>query len=402
MSISMEIMGARLISPDENTDRLRQASEFIRNNKISLETTHLYAVLPGFCDVHVHLRQPGFCYKETIKTGTAAALHGGFTDVCSMPNLNPVPHSVPAILEQIKIIENDAAVRVHPYGAITVNQMGETLSDMEGLSNYAVAFSDDGRGVQSESMMAAAMKRAKALDMIIAAHCEDNSLLNGGYINQGVYALSHGHKGISNQSEWRPIQRDIALAKEIGVKYHICHVSTKQSVEIIRKAKAQGIDVTCETAPHYLVLTDGDLKEDGRFKMNPPLRSIEDKNALITALKDGTIDMIATDHAPHSFEEKNGGLEKSLMGVVGLETAFPIIYTHLVRTGIITLEKAVFLLSESPRKRFGLPENSGEFSLWDLDECYKINPDDFKSMGKSSPFTGTEVYGKHIATRIIK
>jgi len=402
MSLTKKLGDITLICPDGNKSRLESAVSYIKNNNITLKAAHTYAVMPGFCDVHVHLRQPGFCYKETIATGTDAALHGGYTDVCSMPNLKPVPDSVEHILEQVEAIEKDALIRVHPYGSITVEEMGEALSDMEGIARYAVAFSDDGKGVQSQEMMTEAMKKAKALGMIIAAHCEDNSLLFKGYIHDGEYAKAHGHRGICSESEWKPIERDVKLANETGVKYHVCHVSTKESVEIIRNAKKSGIDVTCETAPHYLVLTDADLKEDGRFKMNPPLRAEADKKALIEGILDGTIDMIATDHAPHSAEEKGAGLEKSMMGVVGLETAFPVMYTYLVKSGVLTLEKVCELMSKNPRARFDLPEKDGEFSLWDIDEEYEVNPEDFKTKGRSTPFAGVKVFGKHIATSIVK
>ena len=354
-------------------------------------------VFPGFCDVHVLLREPGFFYKETIKSGTAAAARGGYTDVFSMPNLNPVPDSVENMRQQLDIIEKDASIRVHPYAAITVGQKGEELADIDGLAPISAAFSDDGRGVQSAEMMKAAMLKAKEHDMIIAAHCEDNSLLFGGYIHAGEYAKAHGHKGICSESEWGPIKRDIELLKETGCKYHVCHVSTKESVELIRKAKAEGVDITCETGPHYLVLDDSDLQEDARFKMNPPLRSKEDRLALIEGIKDGTIDMIATDHAPHSAEEKGRGLEKSLMGVVGLETAFPVMYTHLVKTGVITLEKLIELMAINPRKRFGLPETD-DICVFDLNEEYVIDPEEFLTMGRSTPFKGEKVYGRCLLT----
>lgn len=354
-------------------------------------------VFPAFCDVHVHLREPGFFYKETIKSGTAAAARGGYTDVFSMPNLNPVPDSVENMRQQLDIIEKDALVRVHPYAAITVGQKGEELADIDGLAPISAAFSDDGRGVQSAEMMKAAMLKAKEHGMIIAAHCEDNSLLFGGYIHDGEYAKAHGHKGICSESEWGPIKRDIELLKETGCKYHVCHVSTKESVELIRKAKAEGVDITCETGPHYLVLDDSDLQEDARFKMNPPLRSKEDRLALIEGIKDGTIDMIATDHAPHSAEEKGRGLEKSLMGVVGLETAFPVMYTKLVKTGVITLEKLVELMAINPRKRFGLPETD-DICVFDLNEEYVIDPEEFLTMGRSTPFKGDKVYGRCLLT----
>lgn len=354
-------------------------------------------VFPGFCDVHVHFREPGFSYKETIKSGSLASAHGGYTAVCTMPNLNPVPDSIEHLNEQLKIIENDAVINVYPYGSITVGQKGETLSDMEEMAENVIAFSDDGKGVQSEDMMREAMLRAKKLGKMIVAHCEDNSLLHGGYIHDGVYAKEHGHKGICSESEWKPIERDLKLAKETGCAYHVCHISCKESVELIRKAKAEGVDVTCETGPHYLILTDEDLKEDGKFKMNPPLRSKEDRQALIEGIKDGTIDMIATDHAPHSEEEKSKGLSKSAFGIVGIESAFQLIYTHLVKKNIITLEKAIELLSVNPRKRFNIPL-SDDYTVWNLDEKTVVNPDEFLSQGKATPFENTEVYGKCLLT----
>lgn len=360
-------------------------------------------ILPGFADVHVHLREPGFSYKETIKTGTLASAHGGYTAVCSMPNLNPVPDSVENLAKQLEIIENDACIAVYPYGSITVGQMGEQLSDMEGMSEAVIAFSDDGRGVQNDDMMREAMIKAKALGKMIVAHCEVNELLNGGYIHDGEYAKLHGHRGICSESEWQQIARDIELVKEIGCSYHVCHISTKESVEIIRKAKAEGVDITCETGPHYLILNDMCLKEEGRFKMNPPLRAEEDRLALIEGIKDGTIDMIATDHAPHSAEEKGKGLEKSAMGVVGIETAFPLLYTHLVLPGVITLEKLVELMSINPKKRFGIKGGSddgqqADFCVVNLDEEYTVNPDEFFSMGKATPFEGFKVKGKIMHT----
>lgn len=359
----------------------------------SVYNSSQYMIFPGFCDVHVHLRQPGFSYKETIKSGTQASAHGGYTTVFSMPNLKPVPDSAEHLKEQLDIIKRDAVINVLPYGAITVGQNGEELSDMEGMAKDVIAFSDDGRGVQSEEMMKEAMLRAKALGKIIVAHCEDNSLLHGGYIHDGIYASEHSHRGICSESEWRPIKRDLELCRQTGCAYHVCHISCKESVELIRKAKAQGIDVTCETGPHYLILTDGDLKEDGRFKMNPPLRSKEDRQALIEGVLDGTIDMIATDHAPHSQEEKSRGLEKSAFGIVGIETAFQLLYTHLVKKNIISLEKLVELLAVNPRKRFGL-EYDNSFTVWDLDKKTVINPSDFLSIGKATPFEGEEVFGE--------
>ena len=353
-----------------------------------------FHIFPGFTDVHVHLREPGFSYKETIASGTRAAAHGGYTAVCSMPNLNPTPDSVENIKVQLDIIKKDAVIGVYPYGTITVGEKGESLADLEEISKYAIGFSDDGRGVQSSEMMKEAMLRAKKLGKVIAAHCEDNSLLFGGYIHDGDYAKNHGHRGICSESEWGPIKRDIELIRETGCAYHVCHISTKESVELIRKAKTEGLDITCETGPHYLILDDSYLQEHGRFKMNPPLRSREDRLALIEGLKDGTIDMIATDHAPHSAEEKSRGLEKSMMGVVGIETAFPLCYTHLVKTGIITLGKLIELLHDRPCERFGIenpfPEN---FTVYDLDEINTINPESFLSMGKATPFEGYTVNG---------
>lgn len=355
-------------------------------------------VFPAFCDVHVHFREPGFSYKETISSGSRAAARGGYSDVCTMPNLNPVPDCLKNIKEQTEIIERDAAVNVHPYASVTVGEKGGELSDFDALSPLCIAFSDDGRGVQSEDMMRAAMTKAKAMGKIIAAHCEDNSLLNGGYIHDGEYARLHGHRGICSESEWRPIERDIRLAKETGCAYHVCHISCRESVELIRRAKADGVDITCETAPHYLVMNDMMLEEDGRFKMNPPIRSEDDRLALIEGIKDGTIDMIATDHAPHSAEEKSRGLEKSLMGVVGLETAFPVLYTCLVKKGIISLERLVELMSLNPRKRFHI-EDSG-ICVYDLGKEYAIDPNEFETKGRSTPFSGRKVYGENIMTVI--
>ena len=360
-------------------------------------------IFPGFADVHVHLREPGFSYKETIKSGTAASAHGGYTAVCSMPNLNPVPDSKENLKNQLDIIEKDACINVYPYGSITVGQLGEELSDFDGMAEKVIAFSDDGRGVQSDEMMEQAMLKAKKLGKMIVAHCEVNELLEGGYIHKGEYANAHGHKGICSESEWVQIARDIELVKKTGCSYHVCHISTKESVDIIRKAKAEGVDITCETGPHYLVLSDKDLQEDGRFKMNPPLRGEQDRLALIEGIKDGTIDMIATDHAPHSDEEKGKGLEKSAMGIVGIETAFPVLYTELVLKGVISLEKLVELLAINPRKRFGIGGGtdigeSADFTVIDLDAEYEINPDEFYSMGRATPFTGEKVKGKVMHT----
>ena len=354
-------------------------------------------VFPAFCDVHVHLREPGFFYKETIKSGTSAAARGGYSDVFSMPNLNPVPDNAENLQLQLDIIEKDAVINVHPFGSITVEQKGERLADLDAMAEKCGGFSDDGRGVQDRELMKAAMLKAKELGKIIVAHCEDNSLLEGGYIHKGEYAKAHGHRGICSESEWKPIERDIELIRETGCRYHVCHISTKESVELIRKAKAEGLPITCETGPHYLVLDDSFLQEDARFKMNPPLRSPEDRMALIEGLKDGTIHCIATDHAPHSAEEKGRGLEKSLMGVVGLETAFPVLYTNLVQSGVITLEKLIEVMSINPRKIFGLPLKE-DCCIFDLKKAYTINPEDFLSMGKSSPFTGDQVFGENLLT----
>ena len=349
-------------------------------------------ILPAFCDVHVHLREPGFSYKETILSGSIASARGGYTDICSMPNLKPVPDSVENIKVQQKIIDKDAVIRVHPYASITVNQEGKELSDFDALRDKCFAFSDDGRGVQSAELMEEAMQKAKALDKIIVAHCEDNSLLKAGYIHDGEYARLHGHNGICSESEWGPIKRDIELAKKTKCKYHVCHISCKESVELIRQAKKDGVDITCETAPHYLVFNDMDLKDEGRFKMNPPIRSEADRLALIEGIKDGTIDMIATDHAPHSAEEKSKGLKYSNMGVVGIETAFSVMYTYFVKTNIISLEKLIELMSINPRKRFGLPITD-DICVFDLDAMYTVNPKDFLSKGKFTPFEGMKLFG---------
>ena len=372
-------------------------SNCLMSDELSVFNSSKYHIFPGFCDVHVHFREPGFSYKETVATGSLAAAHGGYTAVCTMPNLNPVPDSVEHLKLQQDLIEDHACIHVYPYGAITVGEQGETLADLEGMAPDVIAFSDDGKGVQSGEMMRQAMLRAKSLGKMIVAHCEVNDLLRGGYIHDGAYAKAHGHRGICSESEWGQIARDLELVRETGCAYHICHISTKESVELIRKAKAEGLDVTCETGPHYLVMDDRDLQEDGRFKMNPPLRSSEDLQALIEGILDGTIDMIATDHAPHSAEEKARGLEKSAFGIVGIETAFPILYTYLVKPGILSLEKLMDLLVTNPRKRFNISLGC-DFSIWDLDAEYPIDPDTFLSMGRATPFTGWKVTGKCVAT----
>ncbi|MBQ5841158.1 MAG: dihydroorotase [Clostridia bacterium] len=359
--------------------------------------TASYAVFPGFCDVHVHFREPGFSYKETMVTGGLSAAMGGYTAVCTMPNLKPVPDTAAHLGEQISLAAGQDKVAVYPYGAITVGQQGNELAAMEEMAAQAIAFSDDGRGVQSDSLMRQAMERAKSLGKMIVAHCEDNSLLHGGYIHEGAYAAAHGHRGICSESEWGPIKRDLMLAKETGCAYHVCHISTKESVALIRQAKAEGVDVTCETAPHYLTLDDSHLQEDGRFKMNPPLRDAADREALIEGVLDGTIDMIATDHAPHSAEEKAKGLANSAFGVVGLETAFPVLYTYLVKTGVLTLEQVIRLLAINPRCRFGIPLGR-DASVWELDTSYTVDPARFGSMGRATPFEGDTLYGTCVLT----
>ncbi len=355
------------------------------------------AIFPGFCDVHVHLREPGFSYKETIASGTAASARGGYTAVCAMPNLCPTPDTREHLDAQLDIIRRDAVIAVYPYGTITMGEAGETLSDMADMAPDVIAFSDDGRGVQSPDMMKEAMLRAKALGKMIVAHCEDNSLLRGGYIHDGEYARANGHRGICSESEWGPIARDIELVKETGVAYHVCHISTKESVDIIRRAKADGVNITCETGPHYLTMNDSMLMEDGRFKMNPPIRSEADRLALIEGILDGTIDAVATDHAPHSAEEKSRGLAGSAMGVVGIETAFAVLYTDLVLPGVITLERLVELLSTRPRERFSIKSDVG-FTIFDLGREYEIDPEEFLSRGKATPFLGKKVYGRCLAT----
>ncbi len=374
------------------------AMELLSSFSVFLPTDKKYIALLGFCDVHVHFREPGFSYKGTVAAGSRAAARGGYTTVFTMPNLNPVPDSVENIRLQLDIIEKDSVIEVLPYASITVGERGERLSDMAELAPYAIAYSDDGRGVQNSEMMESAMKEAKRLGKIIVAHCEDNSLLRGGYIHDGEYAKAHGHRGICSESEWGPIARDMELVRKTGCAYHVCHISTKESVDIIRRAKMEGLDVTCETAPHYLILDDSCLMEDGRFKMNPPLRSKEDREALIEGILDGTIDMIATDHAPHSKEDKAKGLDGSAFGVVGIETAFPAMYTHFVKTGIITLERLEELLAINPRKRFGLPTPELDFSVWEVDSEFTVDPDKFLSLGRATPFASAKLFGENYLT----
>ena len=393
-------MAGKLKTPkiiSSNTSFVSSVTAFLSANGIIAPNDSEYIIFPGFCDVHVHFREPGFSYKETIFSGSRASAHGGYTAVCTMPNLNPVPDSVENLKIQLDIIERDSVINIYPYGSITVGERGEQLSDMEGMAQDVIAFSDDGRGVQDDNMMLSAMKKAKKLGKIIVAHCEVNDLLHGGYIHDGVYAKAHAHKGICSESEYAQIARDLELVEKTGCAYHICHISTKESVELIRAAKKKGLDVTCETGPHYLVLDENDLQEHGRFKMNPPLRSVEDKKALIEGICDGTIDMIATDHAPHSAEEKSKGLAGSAFGITGIETAFPVLYTHLVKTGIITLEKLVELLADNPRKRFNIPLGM-DFTVWDLEKEITVNPDEFISMGKATPFEGHRLFGECVKT----
>ena len=393
----MDKLQANLINIDRNSDLGISVSSVLSNDGIRALNFPKYAVFPGFCDVHVHFREPGFSYKETIRSGAYASARGGYTAVCTMPNLNPVPDSVENLAQQLQLIEEADSIHIYPYGAITVGEKGEEMADLAGMAPNVVAFSDDGRGVQSDEMMRAAMQKAKELGKMIVAHCEVNELLRGGYIHDGEYARAHGHRGICSESEWAQIARDLKLVEEIGCAYHVCHISTKESAEIIRQAKARGVNVTCETGPHYLVMDDSFLQEEGRFKMNPPLRSREDREALVRGIQDGTIDMIATDHAPHSAEEKSKGLEKSAFGVVGIETAFPICYTHLVKTGIITMDQLMNLLVWNARNRFDIPLGN-DFSVWDLDAEYSIDPQDFVSLGKATPFQGWKVNGKCMLT----
>ena len=388
----------KIFGTQHKTACCSKAVDFLATNSAisSLDLSERF-ILPGFCDVHVHFREPGFLYKETVKTGSLAAARGGYTAVCTMPNLNPVPDCLDLLKPQLDAIKKDAVINVYPYGSITKGQRGEELSDFEEMEKFVVAFSDDGRGVQNEKMMISAMEKAKSLDKIIVAHCEVNDLLKGGYIHDGEYAKKHGHRGICSESEYEQIERDLYLAEKIKCKYHVCHISTKESVELIRNAKKKGIDVTCETAPHYLILDDSDLQENGRFKMNPPLRSEADKKALIKGMLDGTIDMIATDHAPHSAEEKSKGLSGSAFGIVGIETAFPLMFTYFVKTGIITEDKLLELLVFNARKRFNIPMKL-DFSVWDLNALEVVNTDDFLSKGRATPFEGYELYGKNLLT----
>lgn len=375
-----------------------------REGQSVVEVNDLFLV-PGFVDVHVHLREPGFSYKETISTGAAAAAAGGYTAVCAMPNLNPVPDSAAALDIQLDAIARGASIHVYPYGSITAGEQGQFLADLDGLASNVAGFSDDGRGVQSREMMRAAMERAKALDKPIVAHCEDETLLAKGWsVHDGAFAKAHGLIGNDPASEWRQMERDIELVRQTGCRYHVCHVSTRQSVALIRRAKAEGLPVTCETAPHYLVLTDADLQDDGRFRMNPPIRSREDRDALLAGLLDGTVDCIATDHAPHAAEEKAKGLQGSLNGIVGLETAFPVLYTALVETGAVPLERLLDALCVRPRQIFSLPGGGiaegapADLTVLDLNRPHMIDSRAFRSMGRATPFDGWQVSAAVAAT----
>ena len=384
----MAVMDKKLFVGYSETEKF--AKDFLSEQP--LFSSFEYTVLPGFCDVHVHFREPGFSYKETIETGSRASARGGYTAVCTMPNLNPVPDTLDNLKVQLKLIEDSAVIDVYPYAAISYGEVGARVADLEDMSEYAIAFSDDGKGVQSDEVMREAMTRAKALGKMIVAHCEVNSLLHAGYIHDGEYARVHGHRGICSESEYLQIKRDLELVREIGCAYHVCHISAKESVELIRAAKREGLNVSCETAPHYLVMDDSDLCEDGRFKMNPPLRAKEDREALLDGILDGTIDMIATDHAPHSIEEKSRGLKDSSFGIVGIETAFPVMYTKLVKCGVITLERLMELMVKNPRERFGIPLGNS-FSIWRLDEEFVVDPDEFLSKGRATPFEGERLLG---------
>lgn len=387
----------------DKIDRITADIQPADNDKI-YDCTGL-TIMSGLVDLHVHLREPGFSAKETIATGTSAAAHGGFTTVCSMPNLAPAPDSMANLQQQLDIIERDAVIKVLPYATITRKRFGDELVNFEELKPYVAGFSDDGTGVQSEDMMRQAMAEAAKTDTIIAAHCEVDELLRGGYIHDGEYARINGHRGICSESEWQQVERDIELAAEAGCRYHVCHISTKETVELIRQAKARGVKVTCETGPHYLTMCDMDLKEEGRFKMNPPIRSAEDRDALIAGLQDGTIDVVATDHAPHTAEEKSRGLERSAMGVVGIETSFAVIYTKLVKAGVISLEKAVDVLAEAPRRIFnlggGLQEGeAADIAVFDLEKEFIVDPSTFLSKGRSTPFEGWQLQGECCLTLV--
>ena len=385
-----------MLNKEEVIDAVEKTAD--SNLNCELFDDSRYAIFPGFCDVHVHFREPGFSYKETIGTGSRSAAAGGYTDVCTMPNLKPVPDSLPHLKQQLDIIKRDAVINVHPYGAISVEEKGEKLADMEAMAPYAISFSDDGRGIQDESLMREAMYQVKELGKILVAHCEVESLVKGGYIHDGEYARQNNHLGICSESEWREVERDIKLADETGCPFHACHISSKESVELIRDAKKSGVDVTCETAPHYLIMNDMDLKEDGWYKMNPPIRSRQDQEALIEGILDGSVDMIATDHAPHTLDEKNKGLKDSYFGIVGLETAFPLLYTKLVLEGVLSLEQLIKLMTKAPRERFGIKRAASDFTIFDLEKEYEIRSDEFLTKGRAMPFEGEKVKGQCMLT----
>ena len=373
-------------------------SSLLLDEHLSLYNSNRFTIFPGFCDVHVHFREPGFSYKGTIESESMAAAHCGYTAVCTMPNLNPVPDSLEHLQVEQDLIDKYARISVYPFGSLTKEEKGKELSDIAEMHSKVCGFSDDGKGVQNETLMKEAMMLCKQYNKVLSAHCEVESLVHGGYIHDGEYARNHGHKGICSESEWKEVERDILLAKETGCAYHVCHISTKESVELIRQAKKDGIAITCETAPHYLIFTDADLQEDARWKMYPPIRSKEDKLALIEGYRDGTIDCLATDHAPHSVEEKSRGLKNSANGIIGLETAFPAVYTYLIKTGEVSLERVIDSLVYAPRKIFSIPVNPNDFTIYDLEEEYIIDSDTFLSKARSTPFDGMNVFGKCVAT----
>ena len=397
ISCGFEGQAARMVQIEAGRARISDRPAFCGASSFASSEYYLF---PGFVDVHVHLREPGFSYKETIASGTRAAARGGYCAVCPMPNLDPVPDSPANLKVQTDIIRRDAVVDVYPYGAITKGERGNELADLAALAPHVVAFSDDGRGVQSAEQMRRAMEQSKALGKLIVAHCEDESLLHGGCIHDGEYARAHGLPGICSASEWKQIERDLELAAATGCGYHVCHVSCKESVALLREAKKSGVDVTWETAPHYLLLDDSQLTDDGRFRMNPPIRSKADREALLEAAADGTLDMIATDHAPHSAEEKSRGLSRSLNGIVGLEVAFSALYTGLVRGGVISLERLIELMALNPRRRFRIPQRPGDFTVFDLETPFTVDPASFLSKGRSTPFAGWQVYGKCLLTAV--
>lgn len=375
--------------------RIVSVSPTLPKGGFSVIELHNCCLVPGFVDVHTHLREPGFSYKETVYSGTAAAAAGGYTAVCAMPNLNPVPDSLEHLQTQLDVIDRDARIHVYPYGAITCGERGEALAELGAMAPHVAGFSDDGRGVQKEEMMRSAMELARRLDRPIVAHCEDESLLQKGWaVHDGEFARAHGLPGNASASEWRQVERDIRLVRETGCRYHVCHVSTKESVALIRAAKAEGLPVSCETGPHYLVLCDGELLDEGRFRMNPPIRSAADRDALVEGLLDGTVDCIATDHAPHAAPEKSGGLRGSLNGVVGLECAFPVLYTMLVETGLAPLETVLNALCVNPRRIFGLPGGviapgqSADLTVLDLNRPHTVDSGTFRSLGRATPFDG--------------